>query len=80
MRTEIDELKSQKESIEEKIKKASSSTSTKFKGQKIRSMKREATKLNERIQEKTKELKTIEGNPISQTIVRTSQQSKENSA
>ena len=41
-------------------------------------MKREATKLNERSEQKTKELRSIEGNPISQTIVRTSQQSKEN--
>ena len=37
-------------------------------------MKREATKINERIEEKTKELKTIEVNPM----IKTSQQSKEN--
>ena len=74
LRIEINDLKSQKDDIEDKIKKASSSTSARFKGKKIRSMKREATKINERIQEKTKELKTIEVNPIAKT----SQQSKEN--
>ena len=40
-------------------------------------MKREATKLNERIQERMKKLRAIEGDPTSQTIVKTSQQSKE---
>ena len=87
LRTEIDRLKSQKDTLEEKIKKASKSTSARFKGKKIRSMKRTAAKLNERIQEKlneriqekVKEIKTIEANSISQTIVKTSQQSKENS-
>ena len=78
LRNEIDELKSQKEGIEDKIKKATESTSSRFKGKKIRFMKREATKLNERIQEKTKELKSIEANPMSKTIVKTSQQSKDN--
>ena len=57
LRTEIHELKSQNDSLEDQIKKATKSTSAIFKGKKIRSMKREATKLNERIQEKTKELK-----------------------
>ena len=74
LRDETDELKSQQEGIEDKIKKATKSTSSRFKGKKIRSMKREAGKLNEQIQEKTKELKSIEEN----LIVRTSQQSKEN--
>ena len=78
LRIEINDLKSQKDNIEEKIKKASSSTSARFKGKKIRSMKREAAKINEKIEERTKELKSIEGNPISQEIVKTSQQSKEN--
>ena len=48
LRMEIDRLKSQKESIEDKIKKASKSTSARFKGRKIRSMKRKAAKLKER--------------------------------
>ena len=74
LQIEINDLKSQKDYIEDKIKKASSSTSTRFKGKKIRSMKREATKINEKIQERTKELKTIEVNPI----VRTSQTAKAN--
>ena len=78
LRIEINDLKSQKDGIEDKIKKASSSTSARLKGKKIRSMKREATKINERIQERTKELKTIEVSPISQTIIKTSQQSKDN--
>ena len=78
LRIEINDLKSQKDDIEDKIKRVSSSTSAKFKEKKIRSMKREYAKLNETIQEKTKELKTIEASPKLQTIVETSQQSKEN--
>ena len=39
LRTEINDLKSQKDDIEDKIKKTSSSTSTRFKRRKIRSMK-----------------------------------------
>ena len=69
LRIEINDLKSQKDDIEDKINKASRSASSRFKQKKIHSMKREATKINERIQERTKELKTIEVNPI----VRTSQ-------
>ena len=41
-------------------------------------MKREATKLSEKVQELMNELRKIEENPMLQTIVRTSQQSKEN--
>ena len=78
LRIEINDLKSQKDYLEDKVKRASSSTSARFKGKKIRSMKREATKINERIEEKAKELKTIEVNPTLQTIAKTSQQSKEN--
>ena len=40
-------------------------------------MNREATKLANLIEQKTKELRSIEANPISQAIVKTSQQSKE---
>ena len=56
LKDEIDELKSQHEGIEDKIKKATESISSRFKGKKIRSMKRQAAKLNERIQEKAKNL------------------------
>ena len=52
LRTEINKLKSQNDSLEDKIKKATKSTSSRFKGKKVHSMKREAAKLNERIQEK----------------------------
>ena len=55
----------------------SSTTSAKFKGKKIRSMKREANKLNDLIKERMKELEKIESNPKIQTIFKTSQQSKE---
>ena len=67
LRIEIDDLKSQKDNIEDKINKVSSSTSAKFKRKKIRSMKREAAKISEKIQERTNELKTIELEPILQT-------------
>ena len=65
LRIEINDLKSQKDNIEDKIKKASSSTSVRFQRKKIRSMNREAAKINEKIEERTKKLKSIEGNPIS---------------
>ena len=53
--------------IEHKISKASSSTSARFKRKKVRSMKREATKIAERIKEQTDKLKTIETQPIQQS-------------
>ena len=49
LRIEIDDVKSQMDNIEDKIAKASSSTSARFKRKKIRSMKREATKIAEKI-------------------------------
>ena len=64
LRIEIDDLKSQMDDIEHEISKASSSTSAKFKRKKIRSMKREATKITERIREQTDKLRTIETQPI----------------
>ena len=67
LRIEINDLKSQKDDIEDKINKASRSTSSRFKRKKIRSMKREASKLTEKIQERTNKLKTIEVEPILQT-------------
>ena len=52
---------------EHKISKTSSSTSARFKRTKICSMKREATKIAERIKEQTDKLKTIETQPIQQS-------------
>ena len=78
LRIDINNLKSQKDDLEEKIKKVSSTTSAKFKGKKIHSMKRETNKLNDLIKERTKELEKIESNPKIQTMFITSQQSKEN--
>ena len=49
LRIDINNLKSQKDDLEEKIKRVSSTTSAKFKGKKICSMKREANKLNDLI-------------------------------
>ena len=53
--------------IEQKISKASSSSSARFKRKKIHSMKREATKIAERIREQTDKLRTIETQPIQQS-------------
>ena len=78
LRIDIDNLKSQKDDLEEKIKRVSSTTSAKFKGKKIRSMKREANKLNELIKERMKELEKIETNNNIQEMFKTTQQSKEN--
>ena len=68
LRIGINNLKSQKDEPEEKIKKVSSTTSAKFKGKKIRCMKREANKINDLINERTKELEKIESNPNIQTM------------
>ena len=78
LRIDINNLKSQKDDLEEKIKRVTSTTSAKFKGKKIRSMKREANKLNELIKERIKELEKIETNPNIQEMFKTTQQSKEN--
>ena len=45
-----------------------------FKGKKLRLMKREAYRLNEVIKERTKELEKIESNSNIQTMLKTSQQ------
>ena len=50
--------------IEHKITNASSSTSARFKRKKIRSMKREDTKIAENMKEKTSKLRKIESHPI----------------
>ena len=64
--------------MEEKIKKVSSTTSAKFKGKKIPSMKKEVNKLNELIKERIKELEKIETSPKIQEMFQATQQSKEN--
>ena len=57
---ENDNLKSQIEALEDKITKASESTNAKFKRNKIRSMKREADKVAEKLRESEKVLKLLE--------------------
>ena len=57
---EIDNLKSQMEALEDKITKASKSTNAGFKRKKIRSMKREADKIAEKLRESEKALKLLE--------------------
>ena len=53
---ENDNLKSQMEALEDKITKASESTNARFKRNKIRSMKREADKITEKLRESEKAL------------------------
>ena len=57
---ENDNLKSQMEALEDKITKASESTIARFKRKKIRSMKREADKIAEKLRESEKALKLLE--------------------
>ena len=57
---EINNLKSQMEELEDKITKASKSTYARFKRKKIRSMKREADKIAEKLRESEKALKLVE--------------------
>ena len=57
---EINNLKSQKEALEDKIRKASQSTNAGFKRKRIRSMKREADKIAEKLGESEKALKLLE--------------------
>ena len=57
---EINNLKSQMEAFEDKIIKASKSTNAGFKRKKIRSMKREADKIAEKLRESEKALKLLE--------------------
>ena len=58
--TEINNLKSQMEALEDKITKASQSTNARFKREKIQSMKREADKITEKLRESKKFLESIE--------------------
>ena len=55
-----DNLKSQMEALEDKITKASESTNARFKRKKIRSMKREANKIAEKLKESEATLKLLE--------------------
>ena len=57
---ENNNLKSQMEALENKITKASENTSARFKRKKIRSMKREADKITEKLGESEKALKLLE--------------------
>ena len=57
---EIRNLKSQMEALEDKITKASKSTNAGFQRKKIRSMKREADKIAEKLRESEKALKLLE--------------------
>ena len=57
---EIDNLKSQMGTLKDKITKASESTNARFKRKKIRSMKREADKITEKLRESEKALKLLE--------------------
>ena len=56
---EIDNLKSQMNSLKDKITKASESTNARFKRKKIRSMKRDFDKINEKLRESEKKLESI---------------------
>ena len=58
--TEISNLKSQMEALKHKITKASKSTNAGFKRKKIKSMKREVDKINERLREPEKALRAVE--------------------
>ena len=57
---ENDNLKSQMETLEDKITKASKSTNARLKRKKIRSMKREADKIAEKLRESAQALKLLE--------------------
>ena len=57
---ENNNLKSQMEELEDKITKASKSTNVRFKRMKIRSMKREADKIAEKLRESEAALKSLE--------------------
>ena len=60
LHAEIDNLKSQMGTLKDKITKASESINARFKRKKIRSMKREADKIAEKLRESEKALKLLE--------------------
>ena len=57
---EINNLKSQMDSLKDKITKASESAIARFKRKKIRSMKRDFDKINEKLKESEKKLESVE--------------------
>ena len=57
---EISNLKSQMDTLKDKITRASKSTNAGFKRKKIRSMKREVDKINEKLRESEAKLKLVE--------------------
>ena len=59
MEKEIDNLKSQMDSLKDKITKTSESTNARFKRKKIRSMKRDFDKINEKLKESEKKLESM---------------------
>ena len=60
LEAEIDNLKSQMDALKDKITKASESTNAGFKRKKIRSMKREVDKTNEKLRESEKKFELVE--------------------
>ena len=60
LEAEIDNLKSQMGVLKDKITKASDSAKARFKRKKIRSMKREANKINEKLKESEAKLESVE--------------------
>ena len=60
LNAEISNLKSQMDALKDKITRASKSTNAGFKRKKIRSMKREANKINEKLRESEKKLELVE--------------------
>ena len=59
LEAEIDNLKSQMDSLKDKITKASESTNARFKRKKMRSMKRDFDKMNEKLKESEKKLESV---------------------
>ena len=59
LEAEIDNLKSQMDSLKDKITKASESTNARFKRKKIRSLKRDFDKINEKLKESEKKLESV---------------------
>ena len=60
LEAEINNLKSQMDSLKDKITKASKSTNARFKRKKIRSMKRDFDKIAEKLKESEKKLESVE--------------------
>ena len=60
LEAEIDNLKSQMDSLKDKIMRASESTYARFKRKKIRSMKRDFDKLNEELKQSAAKLESVE--------------------